>query len=52
MYAEPGNTMSKDGMIYPKMTENGSMARSYGDIRRSLLEFLVGNGLEIGDVRR
>jgi hypothetical protein len=44
--------MRIDGTRYPSIIENGSISRSRGETRRTLLAYLPGNELAAGDVRR
>lgn len=44
--------MRTDGTIYPSIIEKGSISRSAGETRRTLLACLPGNELAAGDVRR
>jgi hypothetical protein len=47
-----GSAIRMDGAIYPSVIENGSIARSTGETRRTLLAYLPGKELATGDVRR
>ena len=44
--------MSMVGKMYPRVTENGNIAISYGETMRTLLACAAGNGVAIGEVKR